>query len=240
MRADLCLVPEYFDPANLDHRTVVVFDVLRATTTMLAAFAHGVREIHLFDSPENAMLAAAKADPRPLLCGERECLPPAGFDLGNSPAGFTPSHAARTVYMSTTNGTRAILAVGAARTILIAAMVNARATARYMATLGQDIALVCAGTNKQPAMEDVLGAGAVIHELVSLGKAQPASDPARMALRLFLACRTDLAGAMADSQGGRNVIAAGLPADIGFAADLNRFDIAAGALPDPLRVVRLA
>jgi 2-phosphosulfolactate phosphatase len=86
-----------------------------------------------------------------------------------------------------------------------------------------DVTLVCAGTNGEVAMEDVIGAGAVIS---AMGEVALVSDRARMARRLFEQARGRLREALAESAGGRNVMAAGLEADIDFAASLNRYDVA--------------
>src|SRR5438045_1283988 len=114
MRADVLLLPD--NPPPLTDRAVVVFDVLRATTTMTAALAAGVNQIRIFPNPDTARQAARNAgNPKPLLCGELQCLPPPDFDLGNSPGLLGPTHAGKTLYMSTTNGTRAIIAARGAK-----------------------------------------------------------------------------------------------------------------------------
>jgi len=204
----------------------VVFDVLRATTTMTAALAAGVKEIHIFGDIASAREAAARAagEPKPLLCGEVHALMPSGFDLGNSPGALDPAlHKARTLFMSTTNGTRAILAAREAKLLLIGALVNASAVARAVVASGLDVTLLCAGTNGMPAIEDVIGAGAVIDAIG--GRAKLESDLAQMALRLLQGARDDLRSAMAEGAGGRNVTAAGLDPDIDFAGRLDRFDV---------------
>src|SRR5213592_719978 len=127
MDAKVILLPRDLRLADLDGRSVVVFDVLRATTTMAAALAAGVREIRVFGDLESARAAAARAgDTDRLLCGEENCLRPEGFDLGNSPGAFDRAlHAGRTMYLSTTNGTRAIVAAREAPVVLTGALVNA-------------------------------------------------------------------------------------------------------------------
>jgi 2-phosphosulfolactate phosphatase len=207
---------------------------------MTAAMAAGVREIRIFGDTESAREAAAAAgDPKPLLCGEAQCLPPAGFDLGNSPGALNrAAHEGRSLYMSTTNGTRAIIAARSAKLLLAGALVNASGVARVLAASGLDVTLLCAGTNGQIAMEDVIGAGAVADALRKLAKVELESDAARMTLRLFQAARGDLRGALAEAAGGRNVIAAGLDADIDFAARLDVLDVVGRVHDAPLRVAR--
>src|SRR3981081_2472517 len=161
MTADVILLPAFLHPEHLASRTVVVFDVLRATTTMTAALAIGLKEIRIFGDLESARRAASASEPTRVLCGEDRCLPPPGFDLGNSPASFVrEQHFGRTVLMSTTNGTRAIVAAAGAHVILAGALVNARAVARATAQIGRNVTLLCAGTNGAIATEDLLGAGA--------------------------------------------------------------------------------
>lgn len=237
MKAHVVLLPKDLTAADTTGRVVVVFDVLRATTSMLAALATGVKEIRVFDTLDAAAQAASSFSGPRLLCGERQCLCPPGFDLGNSPAAFTPQHAGQTLFMCTTNGTRAIVAAQQARMILIGALTNASAMARRLHQLGSDFTLLCAGTNGQIAMEDVLGAGAVLQALESSAPPELASDTARMALRLFQATRADLLAPLRQAQGGQNVIHAGLASDLEFAARLDATDQLGVVHKDPLRVL---
>jgi 2-phosphosulfolactate phosphatase len=203
---------------------------------MTAALAAGVREIRLFDSLEAARGAAQQfSGGARLLCGESKCLPPPGFDLGNSPGQFRPSHRDATVFMCTSNGTRALLAARRASGVYAGALVNASAVARRLREDDRDVVQLCAGTNGEPAMEDVLGAGAVL----DASGATPSNDVARMALTLFHASRDRLVELLRDAEGGRNVLSAGLPQDIDFAARLDALDVVGIASGDPL-VVRAA
>jgi 2-phosphosulfolactate phosphatase len=222
---DVVLLPRLLEPHHLARRTVVVFDVLRATTTMAAALAAGVSEIRVFASLHEASRAAA-ADSSRILCGEEQCLPPAGFDLGNSPGAFRRElHGGRTAYMSTTNGTRAIVAARDAATVLTGALVNASAVARAAAAAGADVTLLCAGTGGAVALEDLIGAGAVMASLGRLVSVELQSDPALVARDLYRARGQDLRAALAEAVGGRNVIAAGLAPDIDFAAHVDALDV---------------
>ena len=238
MNVDVAFLPRDLPPSV--GLTVIVFDVLRATTTIAAALAAGVTEIHVFGGTAPAREAAGRTG-GVLLCGEEQCLPPPGFDLGNSPGAFArAAHARRTVYMSTTNGTRAVLAARGARRILTGALVNASAAARAASAAGDDVLLLCAGTGGQVAAEDVIGAGAVLHALRAAGHVRNASDAAWIAEELFLRHRGDLPAALRQSLGGRNVAAAGLEPDIAFAARLDALDtvgLVHGAAPPVIRAL---
>ncbi len=223
MRIDVVMLPSELTTRHLRGRAVAVFDVLRATTTMTAALAAGVAEIRLFADIEAARSAAAAHAGKRLLVGEVRCLPPEGFELGNSPGAFNRDlHAGTTMFMCTTNGTRALLAASEAEAVFAASLVNCRAVAHRLSDTRRDITLLCAGTDGKPALEDLAGAGSVIDALMSSGESVDLeSDIARCALAVFCACREDLVGALRVSQGGRNVIAAGLPQDVDFAARIN-------------------
>jgi 2-phosphosulfolactate phosphatase len=216
------LLPSLLQPDDWLGRTVVVFDVLRATTTMAAALGAGAQAIVVFGSLAEASEAARTCSEPKLLAGEQNCLPPDGFDLGNSPGDFVADRCrGRTLFMSTTNGTRALVAARAAAKLFTGAIVNAAATAQAITRLDLPITLLCAGTNGQIAMEDVLGCGAV---LSAIDRPLLENDEARIAQLLWQQNRNGLVEVLSDSLGGRNVIDAGLTADVAFAAQRDRFD----------------
>lgn len=240
MIVDIWPLPLKMNPRLLTDRVVVIFDVLRATTSMAAAIASGAMEIRIFASLESAQAAGQEFGGAKLLCGERRCVAPPGFDLGNSPADFTnPNVRGKTLFMSTTNGTRAIVAAAQAPRRMVASLVNAAATARSLARLGMDVTLLCAGTDGKFAPEDIIGAGAIVIELEKLVRVER-NDTTTFGADLFLGARSDLVGALQNTQGGKNVIGAGLSGDIEFAAQLNRYDVGievSGDLPVARRII---
>jgi 2-phosphosulfolactate phosphatase len=239
LESRVVLLPRDLQPGDIAGRTVVVFDVLRATTTMTAALAAGVSNICIFDNLEAARVAAHAYSGSRILCGEINCLKPDGFDLGNSPSQWNAAeHAGREVFMSTTNGTRAIVAAAALAPahMLAGAIVNAAAVARAARELGKNVTLLCAGTNGEVSLEDTLGAGAVLTALLVNGPCQPVGDAAQFALRLFSQARNDLPAAMHTGGGGLNLIRARLEADIDFCARLDALDIVGHVSANPLSV----
>ena len=233
MLMDVTVLPRDLRLESLSERTIVVLDVLRATTSMTAALAAGVREIRIFRDLSSAIKAASACGAPHLLCGERNAVKPAEFDLGNSPSEFTSRLQGQVLFMSTTNGTSAIAAARGARTILLGALVNARAIAQTIATIANDVTLLCAGTDCQVASEDLLGAGAVIEELQGRVNLRLESDVAWIAAELFRCHRQRLPEALSASRGGQNVIRAGSSADIEFAARLNSLSAVAVVHGDP-------
>jgi 2-phosphosulfolactate phosphatase len=237
MDIEVALMPKYLGNSPLAEKTVVVFDVLRATTTIIAALAVGVRSVQAFADLAEAK-AAASMTPGVILCGELNALPAPGVDMGNSPGQFTAEHSGRDVLLSTTNGTKALNAARSAAALFAGTLVNAAAAARAAASTNRTVLLLGSGTNGEIAMEDAIGAGAVCWYLLQDGKYSLANDAARMSHRLFLACRDDLPRVLRDCQGGRNVTRAGLEADIDFAARLGVFDFAAAVETDSLVIRR--
>jgi 2-phosphosulfolactate phosphatase len=155
----------------------VVFDVLRATSTLVTALHHGAKAIIPVSEIAEA-LAFRKVEGRRqkaemiLLGGERNGVRiSAGdidFDLGNSPREYTPEKVrGKTIVSTTTNGTRALRACAGAQTILAASFLNLSATAEFLRQKHfENILLVCAGTGENPADEDIIAAGALVDALL--------------------------------------------------------------------------
>jgi len=233
MRVDVVLLPSLIRDEHLVGRNVAVFDVLRATTSMAAALAVGVSEIRIYPDTASAAHGAGPASPQRLLCGEEKCLPPPGFDLGNSPGAFTADYRGRVMHMSTTNGTRAIVACRKATAIYPAALVNARAVARALVHDGRDVTLVCSGTEGAISIEDAVGAGAVFEAIrEQLPDVSNASDGPIIAGVLFSTLRHSLREALRSGRSGHNVLNAGLAGDIDFAARLDVLEVV-GRIDEP-------
>lgn len=225
MNIDVVLLPKFLPADSLATKTVVVLDVLRATTTIAAALSIGVVSIRAFADLAAARAAGEAQIPRPILCGEVHTLKAPGFDLGNSPRQFTAAHAGREMILATTNGTVALDAARSAAALFTGALVNATVTARAVAAVGRDVILLCSGTAGEISMEDLIGAGALCDGLLRCGNYEMARDIARIARRLFLGCRESLPAVLRETQGGRNNIAAGMEADIDVCAGFDTLEV---------------
>lgn len=218
---DVQVVPllELYRPEP-DWRAVVI-DVLRFTTCVAAAVAAGCEALVPCDTPEEARERSAGTG---LLAGERQSAPIAGFDLGNSPEEFVPEVVAgRTIYVTTTNGTRAVRSVGEG---LIAALVNRRAVVRRLASEREPVSIVCSGNSGSLSAEDWIAAGALVAGLREEGTPVRADDAARLAEAAFLQASADLAGALAETDHGRSLLRVGLEPDVAFCAQLDLWDVA--------------
>lgn len=142
MAMNIRITQGHSPPPNPNGATVVI-DVIRAFTTAHYAFVGGAREIRLVATADAALLLK-QHDPSLLLAGEIDALPVAGFDFGNSPDEIRQSDVRdRTLVQRTTNGVIATLAARHSAAVLVAGLVNAEATARWLLQQNyQDILLV--------------------------------------------------------------------------------------------------
>lgn len=172
---------------QLYNTTVIVIDVLRATSSIICALNGGaVKAVPAADAGDAVALAGRLGQRECVLGGERGGIKISGFDLGNSPSEYlTRTVRNRTVIISTTNGTGAIHSVRSADTVLIGAMINRTAVAKRAACEGQDILIVCAGTEGQPSADDMCTAGAIISAMRQYCNALELSDMAMVCEKLF-------------------------------------------------------
>lgn len=187
---EVLFTPADFDALgkrDLSEAVCVVFDVLRATTSMLTALKHGARRIYPVVEISEA-LALHRKHPEALLAGEREGLRirkaqmgGTDFHLGNSPREFTAARVSgKTIIMTTTNGTRALQSCAGARHVLIGGFVNLPALARWIDKQApSSLLVICAGTFDQAAYEDTLAAGVLAESLST--KFQQVADSVQIA-----------------------------------------------------------
>lgn len=212
---------------DLANTLCVVFDVLRATSTMATALSNGAATIvPVADIAEALRLRQQR--PEVILAGERNGLRILAdltgsipFDLGNSPCEFTPEKVrGKTIVMTTTNGTRALRACARAKKVLLGSFLNLRATADSLRRENPPhLLLVCSGTHQEAAYEDVLGAGAFCDLVWPQYLGGAVADSALLARRLFNAEAGDLEGAFGRSRNGRRLLSyPDLREDVAFCA----------------------
>jgi 2-phosphosulfolactate phosphatase len=160
-------LPELMDAHGLPTGMAVVIDILRASSTIVTALRNGASSVHPCASAAEArLIRTGEPAATVLLGGERHGVRMEGFDLGNSPAEYTPEVVAgRTIAFTTTNGTRALLACGRSSRILIGCFLNLSALVSRLMETDVPVHLLCAGTDGLITGEDVLFAGAVVRRL---------------------------------------------------------------------------
>jgi 2-phosphosulfolactate phosphatase len=252
------LLPGLTPEAGLRGGVAVVIDVLRATTMVVHALVAGcIKVIPVSEVEEARRVAAALPVGSALLAGERQGLPIVGFDLGNSPGECTPARCrGKTMVITTTNGTRALLACRDAERVFLGTFVNFAATCRRLLMESKPIHLVCAGTDGRISYEDTLAAGAFAKLLRDQGHAM-GNDEAEIAAGLWTSVERShgfeaeldaspagadcLAGYLTRGRGGRRVVELGLSEDIAAAAWLDQPDhqIVAEFQREPPRIIKL-
>jgi len=221
---------------DLRETVCVVFDVLRATSSMVTALANGAKAIRPVTEIDDA-LEVWREDLDVLLAGERDGVRieanltgSTRFDFGNSPREFTREKVAgKKIAMTTTNGTRALRACAHAETILVGSFLNLKATTEFLEKQPvSQLLVICSGTFDQAAFEDALAAGALCYWLFRDVSKLDYSDSVSMAMNLFLEIR-DLNLAMSQSRNGRRLMSRPeLRDDISYCAQRNIFDLVAG------------
>lgn len=213
----------------------VVIDVLRASTTMIMALAHGANGVVPVADVDEARRRAAGLGAVALLGGERGGLRIAGFDLGNSPREYTADRVTgRTVVITTTNGTAALHASRAAREIMVGAIVNRTAVAAAVRRLAGErgvVHLVCAGTDGEVSAEDVLAAGAILAAAAADRRGDELDDVAQAAVASYrcVEARGDIPAALVTefrrAPGGANLVDLGMEADLPAAAAIDSYTV---------------
>jgi 2-phosphosulfolactate phosphatase len=193
----------------------IVVDVLRATSTIAQALASGYERVYCCAEIDEA-LALREQLGEGLLGGERNAVRIEGFDVGASPREFVGEPRARTVIFSTTNGTRAILETAArGEEVLLGSLLNLDAVAEAARERGEDIGLVCAGFQRQFALDDAYCAG----RIVGLLGGEP-SDSAKAAHAIARAWPDAHEGLLARTYG-----PPGLEEDIAYCAQVSVLDV---------------
>ena len=210
----------------------MVIDVLRATTTIVHALAAGCTCVRPCATIEEAKaLADEMRVGRVLLGGERGGLPLPGFDVGNSPREYTPKLCrGKTVVLTTTNGTRALLCAAVAQRVLVAAFVNYSAVCEQLRQEARPIHIVCAGNAGEIALEDTLLAGALVDCLCDSQEVR-LNDGARLAWDCFENHGQVLLGALEVSQGGAALRRLAYDEDIRVAAQVDLFALVPEVAP---------
>ena len=226
---------------DLTQTDCVVLDILRATTSMVTALANGAEAIIPVSEISEA-LAIRQQRPEVLLAGERAGLRIRSdltggveFDLGNSPREYTSQKVqGKTLVMTTTNGTRALRACSGARNVLVGSFLNLRAIYAWLQEeQPPNLTIICSGTYEEPALEDVLAAGAICERVWPFYAGGEVSDSAEMARRLYPLMQYDLLGAMKSSRNGRRLLAnPDLRSDVWFCVQRETVPFAAELCPD--------
>jgi 2-phosphosulfolactate phosphatase len=192
----------------------IVVDVIRASSTIAQALSAGYERVLCCAEIEDAQALRAEIDDA-VVGGERDAVRIEGFDVGASPREFLRPRA-RTLILSTTNGTRAILAAASrCDEVLIGSLLNLGALVNLVLAREEDVAILCAGFKSTFALDDAYCAGRIVERL--------AGDDSDAALAAALVAR-----AFPDAVAGLNARTYGPPGledDIAFCAQEDLVDV---------------
>lgn len=242
-RINVHLLASQTSPDELADKTVVVIDVLRATTTITYALASGAKEVIPCLTVEDARRIAQREQQPVLLGGERGGLPIDGFDLANSPSEYTKERVeGRCIVFTTTNGTKAMMQCRLAQRTLIAAFANLSALAVDLEG-ASEAELLCAGTRGEITREDVLLAGAIVQRVIGQRPGQIAmNDQAAIAADAWSSLDIQshdpgkLATVLRETRGGRRLLEIGLDRDIEIAARIDQVAVVPELDPQSRRI----
>jgi 2-phosphosulfolactate phosphatase len=220
-KIDVCLSPDLMHLYDTQDRTVVVVDILRATSCMTTAFAHGVRSIMPFSSLEDCL---AMKDQGYLTTGERDGKKVDGFDLGNSPFEYMDGKiVGKDIAFTTTNGTLAIARAIGARAIAIGSFLNLSAVASHLNDSTNDILIVCAGWKGRFNLEDSLFAGALIDALGTSVTLE--CDAPQACVRLYHLAKPNLPDFLKDASHIKRLAKLNIVDDIRFCLTVDKYDV---------------
>ncbi|MBW7465472.1 2-phosphosulfolactate phosphatase [Pontibacter aydingkolensis] len=218
---DVCYSPELLHLYDLKGKAVVAVDILRATSTMVTAFAHGATDIFPVMKLEECQAYAAKGC---LIAAERDGVKAEGFDLGNSPFAYMNGNVqGRTIAITTTNGTRAIHLSMEADEIIVGSFLNLQAVANHLQELQLDVLIVCAGWKGKFNLEDTLYAGALVERLQQAFSFE--NDATLASLYLYQTAKQDLVTFLRQSSHVRRLENLEIHKDIEFCLQHDKFGV---------------
>lgn len=192
---DVCLTPELIHLYNLNDRTVVIVDILRATSCMVTAFANGAERIVPFANQDECRQMKSRGY---ITSGERDGKKVEGFDKGNSPFEYMGNEVmGKKIAFTTTNGTQAIEKSKQAKEIIIGSFLNLSSIVKYLLFSHNNILIVCAGWKGKVNLEDTLFAGALVEKLKNY--IEPDCDAPLAAQHLYNLAKDDMYGFLKQS-----------------------------------------
>ncbi len=218
--------PESTPPDSLPDCAVVI-DVLRATSTIATGLEAGAKAVRAFSSLSELMTASEQYPAQERLrAGERGGAKVEGYDLGNSPLDCTPElMAGKQLFLSTTNGTRALQRVEGATTLITAALINRRAAVDYLLKAEPKILwLLGSGWEGGYSLEDTVCAGAIAAHLSQAGSYRVGNDEVIAAIALYERWKDNLLELLTQASHGQRLLRLGGEADLRYCASLDILD----------------
>lgn len=221
MKVDICYTPELIHQFDVSDKCVVVIDVLRATSCMVAGLGSGVKSIKPVATVEECEALGQQGY---VMAGERGGKKLEQFNIGNSPFDYMQDELkGRDIAATTTNGTRAIDLSKEAPEVLVGAFLNLNAIVEHLKNQDRDILLFCAGWKGLYNLEDSLFAGAVCDGIKK--HAEFSSDAVTSAFYLYESMQGDLSYYISRSNHAARLSQFGIMKDIEYCSKVDEFEI---------------
>lgn len=227
MKIDLCFSQSQLDEMQLRDKNVVVIDVLRSSTTVVAALKNGAREIIPVGSIESAVkISGSLFGDVTLRGGERNGKMIQGFNLGNSPLEYSEAMVrGKSIIFCTTNGSVAMVKSRYARKMAVGGFVNMTAVVEFVRSLQSDVLILCAGRPPMTggfSLEDAVCAGMIIQRLTAEKSNDiELTDPSLAAQNLAKSFGRSILKMLKNTDHGRYLIEIGFEEDVKLCAQLD-------------------
>lgn len=227
MKINVLFSPVGVDELSFAGKTTVVIDVLRASSTIVAALSNGAREVVPVATVEFAVkVSGGMFGGQTLLGGERHTKKIEGFALGNSPLEYVPGVVSgKTIVLYTTNGSKAVVKAKFSENLFICSFLNLNAVAKQMVKLNKDFEILCAGRNNNYSVEDSVCAGKLISETVKLNPDTELSDSSKACLALNKTFGKSTLAMLKESEHGKLLLDNSFEEDLKFCSKLNSSNI---------------
>ncbi|BAY99496.1 2-phosphosulfolactate phosphatase [Tolypothrix tenuis PCC 7101] len=219
-------------PTDQAPECAIAVDVLRATSTMATVLAAGGEAVQVFSDLDQLMEVSEKWPPlQRLRAGERGGAKVAGFELGNSPLDCTPELVqGRRLFISTTNGTRALKRIQDAPTVIAAALINRAAVVKFLLEKQPEtVWIVGSGWEGSFSLEDTVCAGAIAHSIVQHTQLSPddiaGNDEAISAIALYSQWQDNLLGLLQHASHGKRLLRLDCYEDLKYCSQTDILDV---------------
>jgi 2-phosphosulfolactate phosphatase len=220
-----------FSPVNADelyftNKTVVVIDVLRASSTIITALSNGAKEIVPVATVEFAVkVSGGMFGGQTLIGGERNTKKIDGFALGNSPFEYSREVVEnKFIVFFSTNGSKAIVKAKFAESLFICSFINLSSVVKHLISLNRDIEILCAGNNNLFSLEDSVCAGKLIAKLKKKNKKIEITDSGSAALALFDRFGENIFNMLKNTEHGIKLVENGFEKDVKYCSGNNTLD----------------
>jgi 2-phosphosulfolactate phosphatase len=217
-----------FSPINADelfftNKTTIVIDVLRASSSIIAAFSNGAKEVIPMATVDFAVkLSGGMFSGQTLLCGERNTKMIDGFAIGNSPSEYSGEVVKnkRIVFYST-NGSKAIVKAKYSENLFVCSFNNLKAVADHIAKLNSDVEILCAGNENRFSLEDSVCSGMLISELRNININIELADSSLAAFALYKSLGINILEMLKNSEHGKKLLENGFEGDLEYCSRAN-------------------